>query len=377
LAVVVVALVAAACRGDSGDDGGGDGAPSGGGAATTSDLATACGDRIVAQTDWYPSGNHSALYELAGPGGEIDKKKGIYSNEIGSSGVTLEIRAGGPFIGFQGDVSILYQNTDITLGYVNTSEAAAFSKTQPVVGVVTPYDKNPQELMWNPEELDIQDFADIGKSGVTVLVFDAKAAWVEYMIGKGWLKREQIDGSYDGSPTRFVAENGNIVQQGFVTDEIPYYEKVLDKWKKPVDFLLLHDNGLEDYPQVISARPEVVEEKRDCLKALVPMIQQAQVDWANDPSKTNALLVELNEAYKAPASNSCCLDDNHAITLKEELISNGPDSTLGNFDTDRVQTLIDLVLPIYEKQKLDSFDPDVTPEQIATNEFIDPSIGLK
>jgi hypothetical protein len=375
LAVLGVAMVAAACGGDSGDDGGGDAAPSGGGAK--SDLASACGDRVVAQTDWYPSGNHSALYELAGPGGDIDAKKGVYSNEIDSSGVTLEIRAGGPFIGFQGDVSILYQNTDIMLGYVNTSEAAAFSGKQPVIGVVTPYDRNPQELMWNPEELDIQDFSDIGKSGATVLVFDAKAAWVEYMIGKGWIKREQIDGSYDGSPTRFVAENGKVVQQGFVTDEIPYYENVLDKWKKPVDYLLLHDNGLEDYPQVISARPEVVEEKSECLKALVPMIQQAQVDWATDPSTTNALLVELNEAYKAPASNSCCLDDNHRISLEEELISNGSDSTLGNFDMDRVQSVIDTVLPIYEKQELDSVDPDVTPEKIATNEFIDPSIGVK
>ncbi|MEA2361580.1 MAG: hypothetical protein QOD71_725 [Thermoleophilaceae bacterium] len=375
LAVLVIALVAAACGGDSGDGGGADKTPSGGGG--TSDLASACGDRIVAQTDWYPSGNHSALYELAGQGGEIDSKKGVYSNEIGSTGVTLEVRAGGPFIGFQGDVSILYQNTDIMLGYVNTSEAAAFSGKQPVIGVVTPYDKNPQELMWNPEELDIHDFADIGKSGASVLVFDAKAPWVEYMIGKGWINRDQIDGSYDGSPTRFVAENGNLVQQGFVTDEVPYYEKVLDKWKKPVSYLLLHDSGLEDYPQVISARADVVKEKRACLKALVPMIQQAQVDWANDPSKTNALLVKLNEAYKAPASNSCCLDENHAITLKEGLISNGPDSTLGNFDMDRVQTVIDTVLPIYEKQKLDSYDPNVKPDTIATNEFIDPSIGVK
>jgi hypothetical protein len=274
-------------------------------------------------------------------------------------------------------VSTLYQDPDIMLGYVNTSEAVAFSKTQPVVGVVTPYDKNPQFLMWNPEELDINTFADIGKSGATVLVFDAKAAWGEYLIGKGWIERDQIDGSYEGSPTRFVAENGAIVQQGFVTVDPPYYENVLEQWKKPIDYLLVHDSGLEDYPQVISARPDVVEQEADCLEVLVPRIQQAQVDWVEDPTATNDLLVRLNRELKAPANNACCLDDEHQITIDQELVSNGPDSTLGNFDTERIQGVIDITLPIYETQELDTYDPDVTPEAIATNEFIDSSIGLK
>lgn len=375
LALLAVTAIAAGCGDDSDDGGDGDGG--GSQASGSSDLKSACGDRVITQSDWYPSGNHSALYELAGPGGEIDTKKGVYSNEIGSTGVVLEVRAGGPFIGFQGDVSVLYQDPEIMLGYVNTSEAVAFSETQPVIGVVTPYDKNAQMLLWGPDELDIETFADIGKSDATVLVFDAKAAWVEYMIGKGWIKREQVDGSYDGSPTRFVAENGNVVQQGFVTVDPPYYENVLEEWKKPIDYLLVHDSGLEDYPQVLSARPDVVEEKADCLKLLVPMIQQAQVDWANDPASTNQLLVKLNKAFKAPANNACCLDEEHALTLEEDLISNGSDSTLGNFDTERVQTLIDTTLPIYEKQELDSYDPDVTPEKIATNEFIDLSIGVK
>jgi ABC-type nitrate/sulfonate/bicarbonate transport system substrate-binding protein len=370
LLVVLLLALAAGC----GDDDDSEDTVSAGGSGN-SDLQAACGDKVVVQTDWYPAGNHAALYELAGPGGEQDTKKGLYSNEIGDTGVVLEIRAGGPFIGFQGDVSTLYQDPDILLGYVNTSEAIAFSKTQPVKGVVTPYEKNPQFLFWNPDELDITTFADLGKSGATVLVFDAEAVWVKYMIAKGWLKADQVDGSFDGSPTRFVAENGKIVQQGFVTHDPTYYEELLEEWKKPIGSLLVHDSGLEDYPQVLSARPDVIEGKADCLKLLVPQIQQAQVDWMEDPAATNKLLRQLSKALKAPATNDCCLEEEHQAAVEDELVSNGPNATLGDFDEARVQELIDITAPIYEGS--DTYDPDVTPEVITTNEFIDTSIGLK
>ena len=64
------------------------------------------------------------------------------------------------------------------------------------------------------------------------------------------------------------------------------------------------------------------------------------------------------------------------VMLELGLVGNGPDSTLGNFDLDRVQRVIDLLLPIYEADDLDSYDPNLTPEQFVTNEYIDPSIGL-
>jgi hypothetical protein len=58
------------------------------------------------------------------------------------------------------------------------------------------------------------------------------------------------------------------------------------------------------------------------------------------------------------------------------LVSNGPDGTLGNFDLSRVQQLIDTLLPMFDEQKLTSVREGVKAEDIVTNEFIDPSIGL-
>ena len=84
-----------------------------------SPLQKACGSKIVVQTDWFPEPEHGALYQLAGTNGTVDAKKGWYTGQIGKTGVSLEIRAGGPFTGFQQPISQMYQDSSITLGYVN------------------------------------------------------------------------------------------------------------------------------------------------------------------------------------------------------------------------------------------------------------------
>ena len=61
--------------------------------------------------------------------------------------------------------------------------------------------------------------------------------------------------------------------------------------------------------------------------------------------------------------------------IDDGLISNGPDGTIGNFDIDRVNGLIEKAIPVYTA--LGQAPPDgLTAEDIVTNEFIDESIGL-
>ena len=61
--------------------------------------------------------------------------------------------------------------------------------------------------------------------------------------------------------------------------------------------------------------------------------------------------------------------------MRENFVTNGPDQTLGNFDTARVQRMIEIVTPIFTAQRQPPKE-GLTPEDIATNEFIDPSIGI-
>ena len=109
---------------------------------------------------------------VAGDRVTVDAKKGWYTGQIGKTGVFLEIRAGGPFTGFQQPISQMYQDSSITLGYVNSDEAIQLSKKLPTVAIVAPLEFSPQILMWNPQKLTISRFQDIGNTGAKVLVFE-------------------------------------------------------------------------------------------------------------------------------------------------------------------------------------------------------------
>ena len=57
----------------------------------------------------------------------------------------------------------------------------------------------------------------------------------------------------------------------------------MPEWGKPVAFELIHDTGLEIYSQTMSTRPENVTKFADCFKKLIPIMQQADVDYVGRP----------------------------------------------------------------------------------------------
>lgn len=348
-----------------------------GSAKATSPLQKACGNKIVVQTDWFPEPEHGALYQLAGTNGTLDAKRGRYTGQIGKTGVQLEIRSGGPFTGFQQPISQLYQDSSITIGYVTTDEAVQLSKKLPTVAIVAPLEFSPQILMWNPQKLSISRFQDIANSGAKVLVFEG-GVWVDYLVSRGWVNKNQIDTSYDGSPTRFVASDGAIVQQGFATSEPYQYLHDIKQWGKPVKYLMIKNSGYVPYPQALAAKPDVVKSKRACFKLLVPLVQKAQVDFLAKPAAVNDKLVQIVDDMKTfwvltKAGNAWNADQQRKLGL----VQNGPNCTLGDFNMKRTQQLINLLKPIYTAKGLDTFDPNLKAAQIVTNEFINPKIGLK
>jgi hypothetical protein len=84
-------------------------------AAPAPSLADVCPSPIIVQHDWYPDYTHGPMFQLAGPGGEIDDN-GYYTNEI-EPGVTIQLRAGGPAVGFQPPSSLIYQDPSILIGH--------------------------------------------------------------------------------------------------------------------------------------------------------------------------------------------------------------------------------------------------------------------
>lgn len=128
--------------------------------------------------------------------------------------------------------------------------------------------------------------------------------------------------------------------------------------------------------QALSIRSDKLQANSACLKKLVPIIQQAQIDFLQEPADANKLIIELVKKYDTGWQYSQGVAD-YAVEQQKKLgiISNGPDATLGNMDMARIQKLMDVMMPVLTKKKID-IPADLKAEDLATNEFVDTTIGL-
>lgn len=343
-------------------------------------LAGVCPDTITFQTDWNPESEHGFLYNMVGEGYEVDaagvRVTGPLVSKGVDTGVKIQVRSGGPAVGFTSPTSLMYQDPTIFLAFVSTDGAVQDSGEFPTMTVVAPFNINPQIIMWDPATYPtVKTIADLKATKAKVRYFGG-AAYMEYFTANGILDPKQVDGSYDGSPANFVADGGKAAQQGFATSEPYYYEQVLTDWKKPVAYQTIHEAGWTAYAQSLGGLPKTIAENGDCLKLLVPMIQQSQVDYVTDPARANALILDLVEKF----NNGWLYDAGQAVAavelgLANKLIANSPDGTLGSFDMDRVTAFIATAVPVYEKIGA-KMQAGLTAADIVTNEFIDPSIKL-
>ena len=134
--------------------------------------------------------------------------------------------------------------------------------------------------------------------------------------------------------------------------------------------------GLRIVPDPGPTRTADKEKLAPCLKKLVPIVQRAQVDFLANPEKTNAFVLDLVKQYNTGWVYSPGLAAYAIDKMRSDFVTNGPDQTLGNFDTARVQRMIDIVTPIFTAQRQPPKE-GLKPEDIATNEFVDTSIGVR
>jgi hypothetical protein len=345
-------------------------APTGGGA-----LKGVCPDKIVIQTDWFATPERAAAYQLIGPNGTADKKKGTYSGPLGGTGVEVEVRLGGPFIGFQPIPALMYQDPSIYLGYVATDDAIQAAEKFPTMAVVAPLDINPQVVMFDPSTYKIDKWAHVARTKAKVTYVEGMP-FMDFLVFKGYVTKDQKDASFDGTPSRFVAERGKLMQQGYASNEPYRWEHDVEGWKKPVKFLLVHDSGFEIYPQGLAVRKGQLESSRACLKALVPMIQKAQIDYMADPGGANAAILKVAKTLGDGPPITEAGNANAVVVMKElKIVGNGPDATLGNFDVARVDATIAALKPIFAARGTKVPDT-LAAADFVTNEFIDPALHL-
>ncbi len=342
-----------------------------------------CPDVVVVQTDWMPEAEHGFIYQMIGKGYEIDKAKAYVTGPLidakgSDTGVKLQIRSGGAAQHFDSPSTIMYNSEDTLLAYIYTDEAIQNSVTKPSVAIESGYNKNPQMIMWDPAVYpDVTNIADLGKKDVKIRYFGG-AAYMDFLTSTGVLKPSQVDGSYQGDPNLYIADEGKAAQQGFGSAEPYLYANVYPTWKKPVKYQYVNDIGWNNYAESIATKPENVTKYAACFKKLVPIIQQASVDFINDPARANAIVLDAVKAFGTDFgwTYDAGTADYAVQTIKKDgLVANGADGVMGKFDMTRVADLITKAIPVYTKQDSPP-KAGIKPEDIVTNQFIDPSIHL-
>jgi hypothetical protein len=343
------------------------------------DLKGVCPDPIVVQTDWFPETEYGVYYHMIGANPTVDTKRKLVRGPLvvegQETGVQLEVRSGGPATDFKLVSEQMYTDKSITLGQVNTDEAVRFASNQPTLAVAAPMEISPFMIMWDPETYPgFNIIADIGQTDAKVLYFEGDT-YMEYLIGSGILRRGQIDGGYDGAPDKFLGAKGKATQAGFATSEPYIYSHDLPPWNKPLNYALVNDTGYPFYPQALAIRAADKQKLAPCLEKLVPIVQRAQVDFLANPAKTNAFIIETVKAYNTFWTYTPGLAEYAIGKMRQDFVNNGTDRTIGNFEVGRIQRLIDIVTPILVGQRQPT-RPGLQPQDLYTNEFIDPNIGV-
>ena len=348
-------------------------------ASSAVSLAGVCPSTIVVQTDWYPEADDFIPYQLAASNGTVDTSNKSYTAELladgKDTGVKIQVRAGGPAIGDQLVAAQMYEDPSILLGFVETDEAIELSSTQPTVAIVADRQEAPTIIAWSPaQHPGVKTITQLGKTGATVLYYDG-APFMSYLTGAGILSGKQIDGAYNGTPAQFVASGGKDALQGFATAEPYEYSHEVSEWDKPLTYQLVSNYGYDPYP-ALATLPQNITKYAACFKKLVPIIQQGIVDYAKNPGPTDALIVKLVQEYNSGWEYDAGEAAYAAKTMvSDKIIANSPDGTVGAFDDSRIQKLITLLRPIYAKDGK-TVKSSLTPQDITTNQFLDPSIHL-
>ena len=380
MAAAAMVLALGACSSDSsGSDQGA--APSASAAAGGGqDLKGVCPETVVFQTDWQPESEHGLLYNLLGSGYKVDTAKKKVSGPLVAggvdTGVKIEVRTGGPAVGFQPVPAVMYTDKSINLGFVATDEAVQFSAQQPITAVMAQLDVSPLAIMWDKGTYpQFNTIADVGQSGTKVL-YSKGLTYMDYLTGSGQLRASQLDGSYTGAPDLFVANKGKAAVQGFITSEPYIYENDVKAWRKPLTGQLVNDTGYPSYFAALSIRSGDRQQLSGCLKKLVPILQKSQVDFVQKPDTAIKVILDLVKRYNTGWQYSEGLAKFSAgAMVSRGIVSNGANKTLGDFDPDRVKRIITITTPIFTNQRK-QLKPGLTADDIATNEFIDQNIGL-
>ncbi|WP_395638464.1 hypothetical protein [Pseudolysinimonas sp.] len=296
------------------------------------------------------------------------------------SGSTLTILVGDPDDGVSGSVA-LHDDESILLAAVDTDAAILDAARTPSVGVFAPMRRDSQIVYWSTTVYEgVRTIRAIGDRltpdglGLVPFVTAPNDPFTDYAIGAGLLSADQVVTDAELGVPGFVEAGGVSSRRGDLL--VDPYRLALPEAGSPqaVAWQLIDDIGYQRDAGVLSARPQALVQYADCLGVLVPTLQRALVDYLDDPDATTELLVELSAEFGDPAYDAASAHAALDLFEAEDLVGAGRDGTIGDLDFGRLRHLIDRAVPVWEDAEV-AVPADVEAEDIATNRFIDRSIG--
>ena len=269
-------------------------------------------------------------------------------------------------------VTAMYQDDAITMGYVGTDVALTRYIDAPTIAVFNPLNVNPQVVLWNKaNHPTAQGLADVAKSVESIFVY-GDPAWARYFVAQGILKKDQVDSNYKGN---LLLATEDAAHQGFATSE-PYKYANLDTGAIDAGYTLIHDLGWNSYAQNLAIRADRLESLSPCLELLVPMMQQAQLDFIAAPDRTNAIIKAAVVAYdswwtQTDGDLANCVAQLQALNI----IGNGDTPLFGDLEESRVNDFLGKATPILREQGLEI--ADITATNIVNNDFLNPDISYQ
>ncbi len=335
------------------------------------ELVKICPSVIKIQTDWFPEAEHGGVYQLLGDDYEIDKDsasiRGSLMNRNTDTGIDVQIYAGGEFTGGRSVSAVMYDDDTMTFGFVNTDSSVRDSADTPTVSVFAPLNKSPLGFMWDAQKHPgVETLAEALQEIDTVSVF-GRLAFVEYLVAEGLIPESKLDLNYKGD---LQIATRDVIHQGFGTTE-PY--QYMDQFGIEVAFESLYDLGWPIYPETLAVRTDQLETLSPCLAELVPILQDAQIEFMKDPVQTVDVIVEANETYDSWWQYDRELGlYSVAQQIERGIVSSGS-GTFGVMDEARVQKIIDAAAPIFRnlgKEVPENLEVD----DLINNSFLDPNI---
>ena len=328
-------------------------------------LGEVCGDMIVVQASNFPDVGSGPLYAMLGDTPMVDRdRQAVSAPLVRADGtledVTLEIRSGGPAVGFRSSVAVMAEDDSIDLALTPMAVAVRDRALLATHAVMSLTDRSRDAVIIDPATYpDVTDLEALGAQSIEIRhITDTPV--ISFLAATGVVTPDQLVSGSDGLPASFVEAGGAVTQQGDLTIE-PALLPALQQWGRPVTALPASASGWASLDDVLVVDSQTERVSDECLGRFVRVVQQSIGAYVADPTATNVLMSDVRSQFNPLARlTPALLDAGTRLAIDAGVFDSARPDAPGTINTDGLDAfLVDLASAL-------------AVEPVAAAELIDP-----